>query len=60
MPRKILGGILILLVLAMDWAALHDILKGEADAWMEWTFLLASFPLLLVYFYKLWHRERQP
>ncbi len=56
MARKILGGFLVLLVLGMDWAALHDILKGEADVWLEWTFLIASLPLLMIYFYKLWRR----
>ena len=56
MARRILGGILVLLVLGMDWAALHDILKGEADVWLEWVFLIASLPLLIIYFYKLWRR----
>lgn len=40
--RKILFVVFILLVLAVDWAALHDIIKGEPDPWMEWTFVLCS------------------
>lgn len=22
---------------ALNWAALHDIIKGEPNVWMEWT-----------------------
>jgi hypothetical protein len=51
---------LVLIVLAMDWAALHDILRGEQDVWMEWVFLVASFPLLGWYFLKIWRRTRKP
>lgn len=58
MGRKILGGILVLMVSAMDWAALHDIIKGEPDVWMEWTFVIVSLPLLCIYLYKLWRRSR--
>ena len=35
-------------VLAVDWAALHDIVKGrEPSLWMEYTWLLASLPVLV-------------
>ncbi len=33
---------------ALDWAALHDILKGEQDVWLEWSFVLVSFVLVAV------------
>ncbi len=33
---------------ALNWAALHDILKGEPNAWMEWTVVLASAALVAV------------
>ena len=35
--------VVVLLVLAADWAALHDILLGsEPDYTQEWTWLVAS------------------
>jgi len=34
---------------AINWAALHDILKGEPNPWMEWTFVIASAFLLSAY-----------
>ena len=36
-----------LVILALDWAALHDILKGEPDLILEWGILAASIPGLL-------------
>ncbi len=41
MSRFLIGGV-ILLVLALDWAALHDILKGEADTTLEYSMLAVS------------------
>ena len=41
-----------LVLLALDWAALHDIIKGEQDVWMEWLFVFISFTLLIVVVYK--------
>lgn len=32
----------VLLLLALDWAALHDILKGEANTTVEYTFIAFS------------------
>lgn len=37
-----------LILFALDWAALHDINKGERDVWMEWLFVLLSLILLIV------------
>lgn len=39
----------LVVVLAVDWAALHDIVKGnEPTLWMEHTWLLASPPVLVM------------
>lgn len=46
--KKWLIGIGLLLIFAVDWAALHDIIKGEQDVWMEWTFVIASLILLAI------------
>ena len=47
--RKILVALLVLILLALNWAALHDILKGEADVWMEWSVVFLSVLLLGTY-----------
>lgn len=39
----------VLVLAALNWAALHDILKGEPNPWMEWIFFTASATLLVVY-----------
>jgi uncharacterized membrane protein len=46
--RRILAALFVLVVLALNWAALHDIIKGEPNPWMEWTIVIASLMLLLV------------
>ena len=33
---------------ALNWAALHDILKGEPNVWMEWTIVTLSLALVAV------------
>ncbi len=35
------------LLLALNWAAVHDILIGEPDVWMEWTVVVASLVIVL-------------
>lgn len=48
MRRTSLAGLVVLL-LALDWAALHDILQGEPDPTAEWMmvgFSLVVFGLL--------------
>lgn len=40
---------LVLVLLALNWAAMHDIIKGEPNLWMEWSFVIGSVLLLLVY-----------
>jgi hypothetical protein len=37
---------------ALNWAALHDILKGEPNAWMEWTVGALSLALVAVTLFK--------
>lgn len=49
MLRKTATAILVLVLLALNWAALHDIIKGEPNLWMEWRFVIGSVLLLLVY-----------
>lgn len=46
--RKIGLILLILAILGLDWAALHDILKGESDVQLEWAFVLTNVLLLAV------------
>lgn len=46
--RKILIAVSVLALLALNWAALHDILKGEQNVWMEWSFVLGSALLLII------------
>ena len=46
--RKIGTILFILLMLVLDWAALHDILKGESDVLLEWSFVIGSVLLLIV------------
>ncbi len=48
--KKILLGVSALFLLALDWAAAHDILKGEPNPWQEYAVLILSaifFALLL-------------
>lgn len=30
------------ILIALDWAALHDIVQGEPDLWAEWITIAAS------------------
>lgn len=46
--RKILIAVSVLALLALNWAALHDILKGEQNVWMKWSFVLGSALLLII------------
>jgi hypothetical protein len=48
-------------VMLLDWAALHDIHAGEPDVWMEWSILGLSglaFALLLWKALSLRRRDR--
>jgi len=44
---KVLFAAFLFLVLAADWAALHDISKGEPEVWQECLFVLASALLFM-------------
>ena len=55
--RKILIAVSVLAVLALNWAALHDILKGEQNVWMEWSLVIGSAYLLIIYSIR---KMRQP
>lgn len=37
---------------ALNWAALHDILKGEPNVYLEWGFILASLALVVTMIWK--------
>ncbi len=36
----------VFVLLALDWAALHDILKGEPDTYLEYAMLMFSLVVL--------------
>lgn len=40
--KRVVIAMLVLILLALDWAALHDILKGEADVSLEYGMVLVS------------------
>ncbi len=43
MTKKILLGVIIVIFLMLDWAALHDIIKGkEPNYWGEYAVLAIS------------------
>ena len=47
--KRLFFWLFFIALVALNWAALHDILKGEQDVWTEWTFVIASALLLLAY-----------
>ena len=47
--KRILFWLFVLALAALNWAALHDILKGEPDVWLEWTTVVISVALLGVW-----------
>jgi len=47
--KRFFFWVFVLALAALNWAALHDILKGEQDVWMEWTIVFLSALLLLSY-----------
>ncbi len=54
MFRKLITFGLALALFALVWAAGHDILKGEPDAWMEWTVILAGSALSIRLLWQQW------
>ena len=44
---KLLFAVFVLALAALNWAALHDILKGEPNVWQEWTVVLLSVSLVV-------------
>lgn len=55
--KKWLAALGFLAIFALDWAALHDIIKGEQDVWLEWTVVLFSL-LLLLFVIRKWLNRR--
>lgn len=46
MLGRLLCAAIILSLLVLDWAALHDILRNEPNQAMEWIMLALSAPCL--------------
>ncbi len=44
--RRPLVWILVIGLLALDWAALHDIARGEEDLWAEYVIVAVSVVVL--------------
>ncbi len=57
--EKILLRLLWVLPLTyLNWAALHDIARGESNVWMEWTILvLTATALIFAMFRRVRHRK---
>jgi hypothetical protein len=51
--RKPAYAFAILLVLLLDWAALHDIIKGEENTTGEYSMLVLSIIVIPLLFFKL-------
>ena len=47
--KRLFTWLFALALAALNLAALHDILKGEPDVWMEWTFVAAGCLLIVAY-----------
>ncbi len=47
--KRVLFWLFVLALVALNWAALHDILKGEPNVWLEWTAVVISVALLGVW-----------
>jgi hypothetical protein len=50
--------LVIVLLLALDWVALHDIIQGEPDVWSEWVFVILSLIVFAIMFGD-WYRDRR-
>ncbi len=47
--KRVLFWLFVLALVVLNWAALHDILKGEPNVWLEWTAVVISVALLGVW-----------
>jgi hypothetical protein len=45
--HKVISLIAILALLALDWAALHDIIKGEPNLTLEYSIIVLSILVIL-------------
>ena len=51
---------LVVVLLALDWAALHDILKGEPNLYVEYGILLISMVVFaIMLFMRLRRKDRR-
>ncbi|NOZ00188.1 MAG: hypothetical protein GXP40_13465 [Chloroflexi bacterium] len=58
MNRKTVVWVFVLGLLALNWAALRDILGGEPSVWMKWVFAAASLLLGAAYLARKIHEAR--
>jgi hypothetical protein len=49
---------IVLLILALDWAALQDIVEGEPDVRAEWIFVFLSLAVFIIMIID-WTRDRK-
>jgi predicted Co/Zn/Cd cation transporter (cation efflux family) len=55
--KKILLSIAVIILLALDWAALHDIIKGEENLTLEYSIVVFSAGVFVCLFWG-WVRKR--
>lgn len=56
--KKIALTLIILIIFALDWAALHDILKGEPDTYLEYAVLFVSLVIFGVFIFKKFKKSK--
>lgn len=56
--KIVLWAAVVVLLLALDWAALHDILKGEPDTYAEYAMVLLSLATFAAMALIAWKQRR--
>ncbi len=56
--KKLLTSLVVIFLLALDWAALHDIVKGESNQVLEYVMLALSLIIFVMLFF-FWIRNRK-
>ncbi len=58
--KKLFWILFFLFLTALDWAALHDIIKGEPNPYAEYALLAISLIIFIgIIAYKLYKKERK-
>jgi hypothetical protein len=63
MRAAVLSLAVVLVVVAVDWAALHDVLRGEADVTNEYFVMAVSGVIyggVIGYWFRKWRNRRPP